>query len=260
MSDELRVSERDGVVVATLNRPERRNALSEPLMAALMDLADDLAGQPGRARALVLRGAGPAFCAGGDIGWFRDGLQNGGLDPGAVAAANRRYGTVLSALDRLPVPVIAAVHGAAMGGGVGLACVADVTLAAPEAVFSLTETTLGLTPAQICAFVVDRIGAHQARRLMLTAARLPAEAAREVGLVDEVAEDLDAALDRVLRQVRRCAPEANALTKALIADTLSGPRDAVLDRAAEQFAGAMAGAEARAGVSAFLGKAAPPWA
>jgi isohexenylglutaconyl-CoA hydratase len=94
---------------------------------------------------------------------------------------------------------------------------------------------------------------------MLTAARLTAAQAREVALVDEVAEDLDAALARVLRRIGRCAPGANALTKALVADAVAGEREGVLDRAAEQFAGAMLGAEARAGVSAFLAKETPPW-
>ncbi|AXQ31836.1 enoyl-CoA hydratase/isomerase family protein [Solimonas sp. K1W22B-7] len=260
--DDLLLDERAGVLTVTLNRPERRNALSATLINSLQQLATYARQNHGTLRAVVLRGAGGVFCAGGDIKDFRSVSQNGVSDARQIAAHNRTYGTLLSALDRLPQVVIAAVEGAAMGGGVGLASIADITLATADARFSLTETTLGLPPAQISPFVVARVGAHQARRLMLTAARFDAATAAALGLVDEVLADsiaLDRAIERVLAQVLRCAPGANAMTKNLVHAAATTPLDELLDTAAAQFAAAMLGAEARDGVSAFISKGHPSW-
>jgi isohexenylglutaconyl-CoA hydratase len=262
LSDVL-VQEHDGVLHVTLNRPDRRNALSATVLESLQRIADHVQTRCGELRAVVIRGAGGVFCAGGDIKDFRNVFQDGEVDRSAITAGNRSYGTLLSRLDRLPVPVVAAVEKAAMGGGVGLACIADITIATADTVFSLTETTLGLPPAQIAAFVVDRIGTHQARRLMLTAARVDAAQAARIGLADIVVPDaaaLDAAIDDTLTHIRRCAPGANAMTKTLVCETKTRPRADLLDYAADRFADAMLDHEAHEGVSSFLQKRAPTWA
>ncbi|WP_248492323.1 enoyl-CoA hydratase/isomerase family protein [Tsukamurella sp. PLM1] len=239
----------------TLNRPEQRNALSDEVLSAL----DRITQAPlDGVRAVVIRGNGTAFCAGGDIKQFARDLQS--ADPATIAAYNRRFGTILQRLTRAPVPVIAAIHGAAMGGGMGFAAAADITLATADTAFSLTETTLGLVPAQICPFVVDRLGAHTARRLMLTAARFRAPEAYRLGLVDEVVDDLDAAVDTLVDRIRRCAPGANALTKRLVTDCTSVDMTTVLDDAARLFGKVMLSAEARTGVDAFLSGGSPGWA
>lgn len=255
METDVLVTERNDVLFVTLNRPDRRNALSDAVLDRLLDLTGTMRGD---LRAVVIRGAGGIFCAGGDIKQFKAALQ--GAPAADIARYNRRYGTVLRNLDELPVPVIAAVEGAAIGGGMGLAAIADVTIAERQAKFSLTETTLGLPPAQICAFVVARIGAHQARRLMLTAARFGADEAARIGLVDEVTDDVDAAIDAVLDRVRRCGPAANAMTKRLVAAMAEHSLDAFLDHAADAFAKAMLAPEAREGVQAFLDNRKPVWA
>lgn len=165
---DLSVTDEGGVLHMTLNRPENRNALSEAVVEGITKVCAHVEADRGRFRALILRGAGGVFCAGGDIKGFRQVFQDGG-DPAAIAASNRRYGTLLELIDNLPLLVVAGVDGAAMGGGVGLAAVADLVIATADSKFSLTETTLGLPPAQIAPFVVARTGRHAARRLMLTA-------------------------------------------------------------------------------------------
>lgn len=255
------ITEDDGVLTVTLNRSHARNALSEAALDVLEAALADVLRRAGEVRVVVFRGAGGTFCAGGDLKAFRDGFQTES-DPDTTARMNRRLGTLLTALDRLPAVVIAAVEGAAMGGGVGLATVADVTIATADARFSMTETTLGLPPAQISPFVVARVGAHQARRLMLTAAVLDATEAAGVGLVDTVvadAESLDREIARVTAAVRRCAPLANAMSKTLVHRVAEVPHEALLDEAARLFAEALLGAEARAGVQAFVDRRPAPW-
>lgn len=216
----------------------------------------------GSLRALVLRGSGGVFCAGGDIKAFRQSFQGTG-DAEAIATANRRYGALLERIDNLPLLVIAAVEGAAMGGGVGLAAAADLVIATSDTKFSLSETTLGLPPAQIAPFVTARVGRHVARRLMLTAYRFDAQIAASFGLADSVVSDsdkLDSAIDGALELVRRCAPEANAMTKSLVNAAASMALGEVLDHSAVRFAEAMLGSEAKQGVSAFLNRSKPSWA
>ncbi len=254
MQDDILVEERDGALFVTLNRPDRRNALTDVVLDGLLALTETM--RPGL-RAIVIRGAGGIFCAGGDIRQFQSILQ--GAEVREIAAYNRRYGEILKRLCEVPVPVVAAVEGAAMGGGIGLASVADITIASSDVKFSLPETTLGLPPAQICAFVVARIGPHQARRLMLTAARFDAAEAVAIGLVDEIVDDMDAGIASILARIRRCAPGANAMTKQLVGAVAQRPLDQLLDDAADLFGEAMLGDEAREGVQAFLDTRKPAW-
>ena len=262
----LLISESGGVLTVTLNRPERRNAINDQMLTELTELGEQLGDRVGEIRAVVLRGARGTFCAGGDLkGFHATHVTTDHVDPtvrAQLAASNRGYGAVLDTWDRLPQVLIAAVEGAAMGGGVGLACIADVTIADADATFSTTETSLGLIPAQIAAFVVGRVGGPNARRLMLTGARITGRQAHGLGLVDIVADDalpMAAALASVLAAVRRCAPQANAVTKAIIHNALAQPRDDVLDDAAWRFADCLLGAEAQAGVAAFVGRREPWW-
>lgn len=254
--------DRDGVLHVTINRPELRNPLSAAVISGIEDALAYVLDRPSQVRALVLRGAGGIFCAGGDLKELKAVLKNGGVERSALVANSRRAGALFAALDRLPAVVIAAVEGAAMGGGVGLAAVADVTLATVDTRFALTETSLGILPAQISPFVVARIGQHHARALTLTAARIDAEQAYRIGLVDRVVADaaaLDAAVEDAVAQVRRCAPRANTEAKSLLHLTSVTPLDDLLDIAAEKFADALLGDEAREGVQAFLAKGTPRW-
>lgn len=262
-TETLLLSLERGVLHITLNRPERKNAMNGRLLDELIEVLELV---DGKTRAVVLRGAGGTFCAGADIKDMASGQPSVPSTPAqaqtAVAQANRRFGTVSSRANALAQPVVGVIEGAAMGGGFGLVCVTDVALCHRDARFGLPETGLGLIPAQIAPFVVQRIGLTQARRLALTGARFDGVEAQRLGIVHEVydtTEALDAALDHVLERIRRCAPGANRATKALIREI--GDRDLsdVLDRAADAFAAASLGDEGREGILSFVQKRAPSW-
>jgi len=177
--------ERDGHVLrVTLARPERRNAFDAALIAELTEAFADV----GDARAVVLAGAGQSFCAGADVDWQRSAIDLSYEEN--VEDALRLY-RMCETIDRCSAPVIARVHGYALGGGSGLAACADVALAAPDAVFGFSEVKLGIIPAVISPFVLPKIGAH-ARRYFLTGERFDAETALRIGLIEEIADDLDA--------------------------------------------------------------------
>ncbi|PJI49898.1 MAG: enoyl-CoA hydratase [Pseudomonas sp.] len=252
--------ERDGGVLhVTLNRPDSRNAMSlamvSELRAVLAAVRDDRG-----VRAIVLRGAGGHFCAGGDI---KDMAGARAAGPDAYAALNRAFGGLLEEAQAQPQVLVAVLEGAVLGGGFGLACVSDIAITAADAQFGLPETSLGILPAQIAPFVVKRIGLTQARRLALTAARFDGREALRLGLVHlcaDSAENLAEQLVQSLEQVRRCAPGANAATKALLLATESEALGPLLDDAARQFAAAVTGAEGAEGTMAFVQKRKPNWA
>src|ERR1700704_4344107 len=201
--------ERDGAVLrVTLARPERRNAFDAQLIADLTAAFTNV----GDARAVVLAGEGQSFCAGADVDWQRSAIDLS-LEEN-VEDALRLY-RMCEKIDSCPAPVIARVHGYALGGGSGLAACADVAIAAPDAVFGFSEVKLGIIPAVISPFVLPKIGAH-ARRYFLTGERFDAETALRIGLVEEVAADLDAAVDPMLSELLSAGPEAGRAAKRLV--------------------------------------------
>jgi len=244
-----------------LNDPATRNALTEPLVAALAQ-AVARAQQDPSLRVVVLQGQGGSFCAGGSLGGFASQIGQP-LAPGAddpLVGMNRAYGELLQALAALPQVLIAAVDGAAMGGGLGLVCCADVVLASDRAVFATPEVTLGVVPAQIAPFVQARLGEGAARRWLLSGRKHSAAEALAVGLVQQVvaADSLDAAVAAEAAQFQAAAPGAVAATKRLLAQGRSVP-NALLDAAALAFAQALRGPEAAAGLQAFAARRSPPW-
>jgi isohexenylglutaconyl-CoA hydratase len=257
----LLLRRRHDVLFATLHQPKTRNALSPEVVAELAEVIG-LAESDPAVRALVLRGSQGFFCAGGNVGSFQarlDADTAGGEDP--VAARNREFGRFMQHLAVLPVPVIAAVEGAAMGGGMGLACAADIVLATRDARFALSETSLGIIPAQIAPFVVARVGHRIARRLGLSAERVSGDTALRLGLVDELAAD-GAALDDLLAlwlgRVGACGPLANRVLKPLLQRCGRESDESLLDDAARQFAGCMR-SEGAEGIAAFREKRAASW-
>ena len=250
-------------LTVTLNRPDARNAMSlamvEELMAVFGAVADNV-----DVRAIVLRGAGGHFCAGGDIKDMAGARQQAaGGDKDAFFKLNRRFGEMITLANQQPQVVIALLEGAVLGGGFGLACVSDVAIARSDAQFGLPETGLGVIPAQIAPFVVQRIGLTQARRLALTGARFDGSEALKLGIVHEaVADDtaMDSALNRTLTAVRRCAPRANRQTKSLVLGVGEQPLETLLDQAATDFAAAVSSAEGQEGTMAFVQKRLPQWA
>lgn len=257
----LQYERRGSFWFARLNRPDKRNALSEDLITALMLLCDDV-GADLDARALVLWGAGGHFCAGADFGRFLElmsGERGAGVDP--IVTHNRGFGAMLERIAALPVPTIAVVRGAAMGGGCGLAATCDHVVAAEDAVFAMPEVTLGVAPAQIAPFVTRRIGATGARWSMLTAARLTAHAALAAGLADRVvpAVELSSAVRATLEALAAAEPSALRATKRIVHRSAHGSLPETLDDAAREFAALLRHGAAREGIAASRERRAPQW-
>lgn len=250
-----------GVWTITLNRPESRNAMSLQMVSELRSVLAAAQAAAG-ARALVLRGAGGHFCSGGDIRDMAAAQGREAAAPGALAEVNAAFGELCVAFASTGLAVVAVVEGTVMGGGFGLACVADVVLATPSASFRLPETSLGVVPAQIAPFLVERLGYAEARRLAVTGARLDARTALALRLVHELhdASKLDEALSRVLGDILHCAPNALAATKALLARARFEAPARLVDHAAEVFARSALGPEGSEGTAAFLQKRKPSWA
>lgn len=254
--------QKGGVLYLTLNRPEKRNAMSLDMVSALQTALIHTADNDD-VRAIVIRGAEGHFCAGGDISDMAQARQAAMAgDTNSFKAMNRQFGTLLSQVNEQPQTVICVTEGAVLGGGVGLACVADITLSSNEAQFGLPETTLGVIPAQIAPFLVQRIGLTNTRYLALTGARFKGDEAAHLGIAHKAVpqEKLDALLANTLKQVLRCAPNANRTTKALLHNTLNQPITQVLDEAATAFSAAVQSPEGAEGTLAFMQKRLPIWA
>jgi len=243
----LRIERDEDVLRITLSRPESRNAFDAALIAELSEAFVDV----GTARAVVLSGEGPSFCAGADVEWMR---ASADLDREANVADANALRRMLDAIDGCPAPVVARVHGHALGGGVGLVAVADVVLADPGTVFAFSEVKLGIVPAVISPFALRKIGESAARRYFVTGERFDAETALRIGLVHEVTSDLAAALTRLLAELRTAGPRAARHAKRLVLDRPDGPETA--QRIAER----RTSEEGQEGLRAFLERRRPAWA
>jgi len=212
--------ERDGDLLrVTLTRPERRNAFDAALIAELTDAFADV----GDARAVMLAGEGPSFCAGADVDWMRASAE---LSYEENVEDARRLRAMLVAIDECPAPVVCRVHGHALGGGAGLVACADIVMSARDAVFAFSEAKLGIIPAVISPFALAKIGPSWARRYFVTGERFDAETAQRIGLVHEVADDVDTALERVLAELTSAGPEAARHAKRLVLDRPDGEETA----------------------------------
>jgi len=256
--ENLLVERRERVAVVTLNRPEIRNAFDDGLISSLSRTLRDLESDDS-VRAVVLAGAGPAFCAGADLNWMK---RMAGYSYEQNLADARALAGMLKALDRMSKPTIARVHGAAFAGGVGLVAACDIAIGTPQAEFALTEAKLGLSPATISPYVVRAIGERAARRYFLTAERFDAAEAQRLGLLSAVvpAETLDAAIDALLGHLSQGGPGALAAIKDLIRAVSCGPVDeAMIEDTAKRIAEIRVSVEGREGVASFLEKRKPSW-
>jgi methylglutaconyl-CoA hydratase len=246
-----------GVLRVALNRPDVRNAFDEELISALTALARDAAQDP-TLRAVVLSGAGPTFCAGADLSWMMKSVAYSRQDNLRDAEDLAR---MLELLDSLPLPLVGRVHGAALGGGVGLVAVCDIVIAADDTVFAFSETKLGILPAVISPYVIAKIGVSAARELFLTGARFDAGRARELGLVHKLvpAASLDETVNAYLREILMSAPTAIAAAKDLIKE-VQGMRPAeVIGVTTSRIAEQRVSADGQEGMRAFLEKRKPKW-
>jgi methylglutaconyl-CoA hydratase len=249
---------RDGpVATVTLCRPEVRNAFNEEVIALLAQAFMALRDQEGL-RVVVLQGEGPTFCAGADLEWMRRAAS-------WSEEENRRDALALASMLRLvatfPRPVVARVQGGAYGGGVGLIAAVDLAIAAEDAQFAFTEVRLGLAPATISPYVIEKIGPAWARRLFLTGEPISARRAYELGLLYRIVPpaELDAAVAETVRAILQGGPQAQAACKELVARVAADPSPQVDEYTSRLIAQLRAGEEGREGVQAFLEKRAPRW-
>jgi methylglutaconyl-CoA hydratase len=242
----LRIERDPPVLRVTLARPERRNAFDASLIAELTDAFADV----GDARVVVLAGDGPSFSAGADVEWMRSSVELSYEENVEDALRLRR---MLDAIDGCPAPVVTRVQGHALGGGCGLVACSDIAIAAREAVFAFSEVKLGIVPAVISPFALGKIGAGAARRYFVTGERFDAETALRIGLVQEVADDLDAATERVVSELLSAGPEAARAAKELA----RRPRSP--EETAARIAARRTSPEGQEGLRAFLEKRPPSW-
>jgi methylglutaconyl-CoA hydratase len=245
-SEALRVEREGDVLQVTLARPDRRNAFDAALIA---ELTDAFAGV-GDARAVLLAGEGPSFCAGADVEWQRAAIDLSYDDN--VEDAMRLY-AMMEAIDSCPAPVVARVQGYALGGGSGLVSCCDVAIASPDAVFGFSEVRLGIIPAVISPFVFAKIGRSAARRYFLSGERFGADEALRIGLVHEIADDLDAVVGSLVEALLAGGPEAVRAAKQLIREQPAGRE------LGEIAAARRTSSEGQEGLRAFLERRPASW-
>jgi methylglutaconyl-CoA hydratase len=242
----LRV-ERDGRILrVTLAKPERRNAFDAELISELREAFSDV----GDARVVLLAGEGESFCAGADIEWQRSAID---LSYDENVEDAMRLFAMMKAIDDCPAPVVARIQGYALGGGSGIAAAVDIGIAAEDAVFGFSEVKLGIVAAVISPFVLPKLGESAARRYFLTGERFDAQTALRIGLVHEVAADLDGAVERVVGELLTSGPQAVREAKRLIRLRPQG------EETAQLAARLRAGDEGQDGLRAFLERRKPSW-
>ncbi len=254
----LNVENKAGVAWVTLNRPEVRNAFDDALIASLRKSFAEIE-EDRSVRVVVLAGSGTAFCAGADLNWMKRMAAYGREENLADA---RALADMLAALDRLPQPTIARVHGAAFAGGTGLVASCDMAIGTPEAKFCFSEAKLGLSPATISPYVLRAIGERAARRYFLSAEVFGAEEALRIGLLTVLvpAGELDATIEGLLQHLLAGGPQAHAAIKELIRAVAGRPVDAALAAdTARRIAELRVSPEGREGIASFLEKRKASW-
>ena len=259
MPESIELVEAPPVVTIKLSRPEIHNAFDDRMIGELADAFGALR-ERGDVRVVVLRGAGKSFSAGADIDWMR---RTKDYSQEANERDARAMAAMFRAIRECPLPTVARVQGAAIGGGTGLVAACDIAIAAQRAVFAFSEARLGLIPAVISPLVIERIGVTAARRFMLTGARFDARTAAEISLIAEVVEDeaqLDERVDATVQALLKCGPAAVAACKELICAVAHRPPEEVIDDVSRRIAVLRVSDEGQEGLSAFLEKRSPNWA
>jgi methylglutaconyl-CoA hydratase len=254
----LQIETGDGVATVWMNRPERHNAFDETLIGELRDAVVRLDADS-TVRVIVLGGRGRSFSAGADLGWMRRAAAYS-VDENLRDA--RALAAMLRAIDRARKPTLARIHGAALGGGTGLACACSIAVASTDASFATTEVKFGIVPATIGPYVMRAIGERMASRYFVTAERFDAHEARRIGMVHDVCapDELDARVRGIVDSVLAGGPLAQAVAKDLVRSLVHRPiDDAVIEETAQCIAALRATPEAKEGVGAFLDKREPAW-
>jgi methylglutaconyl-CoA hydratase len=254
----LNVDKQGGVARVTLNRPELRNAFDDLLITELRKALRDIESDRS-VRVMVLAGNGPAFCAGADLNWMK---RMAGYGYGENLADATALAEMLAALDRMPKPTIARVHGPVFAGGTGLVAACDIAVGTPEAKFCLSEAKLGLSPATISPYVIRAMGERNARRYFLTAEVFDAEEAHRIGMLSTLvaSSELDATIDELIKNLLAGGPQAHARIKDLIRAVARRPvDDALVADTAKRIAEIRVSPEGKEGIASFLEKRKPSW-
>jgi methylglutaconyl-CoA hydratase len=254
----LLVEKKDGIARVTLDRPDVRNAFDDSLISRLREAFSDIE-KDNSVRVLVLAGNGPAFCAGADLNWMK---RMAGFGYEQNLADARALADMLAALDRMPKPTIARVHGPAFAGGTGLVAACDIAVGTPEAKFCFSEAKLGLSPSTISPHVMRAIGERAARRYFLTAEIFDAAEAERIGLLTIFVEKevIDKTIDGLLEHLLAGGPEAHAKIKDLVRAVAGRPADdALVAETAKRIAEIRVSPEGKEGIASFLDKRKPSW-
>jgi len=247
-----------GVATLTINRPDKHNAFDEKLIAELATTFDEVRANSS-VRVMVLASEGRSFSAGGDLDWM---IRMGDYNRDENIRDANTLASMLHKLNYLPVPTIARVQGAAMGGGAGLVCCCDIAIASSRANFAFSEAKLGLIPATISPYVLQSIGAQAARRYFLTAERFDAKRAYDLGMVSEVVDEaeLDNKINELLQIILINSAEAVKAAKQMIFAVEGKPVTGdIMQMTSESIADIRASEEGKEGLSAFLEKRKPSW-
>src|SRR5262245_7752062 len=254
----LKIEIEKNVAFVVLDRPDVHNAFNDELVQRLTEAFNELGGRA-EIRVIVLCANGKSFCAGADLNWMKRMVQYSHEENLADAQA---VGRMFLAIAKCPKPVIARVHGAALGGGAGLVAACDIGIAIESVQFGFTEVKLGIIPAIISPFVIAKIGPGRAREFFVTGERFLAPVAMSMGLIQHVVsheQDLDALVESKISQILTSAPCAIAAAKELVFGVTGQPLEKSLEYAAESIARSRAGTEGQAGMKAFLERQRPPW-
>jgi methylglutaconyl-CoA hydratase len=252
----LKVEKKDGIARVTLDRPDVRNAFDDALIKLLHESFVSL-GEDKAIRVVILAGNGPAFCAGADLNWMKR-MARYGYDENLADA--QALAQMLAALDRLPKPTIARVHGPVFAGGTGLVAACDIAVGTPQAKFCLSEAKLGLSPATISPYVIRAMGEQNARRYFLTAEVFDADEALRIGMLSMLVSDLDKAIESLVSHLLAGGPEAHAKIKDLIRAVAGRPADdALAAETAKRIAEIRVSPEGKEGIASFLEKRKAAW-
>jgi len=252
----IQLSVDSGVATVSLNRPEKRNAVSFALVGELLAALDEI--EQSSAQVVILTGAGKAFCAGLDLDELKNLL---GKTQDENVQDSSRMGRIFRRIYDFPLPTIAAVNGAAIAGGTGFATMCDFTLAVPEAKFGYTEVRIGFVPAIVSSMLVWQVGHKIARDLLLTGRLFDAAEAHRYGLVNEVVEPerLMIRAREIAAQLMENSPSSVRATKRLINGFIAGQLDLQIGQAVQDNARIRSTADFREGVTSFLEKRKPRW-
>ncbi|KZL17945.1 putative enoyl-CoA hydratase [Pseudovibrio axinellae] len=256
------VAQKDSWLTITLNQPEKRNPLTGEVIADISRVLREVSSNRS-VRGITFTGAGGVFCAGGDLKSFQQVMAGGEKAEAIAQEISMEAAEFFGVIANQPQATVALVEGAAMAGGLGMACACDFVVATQDAKFAFTETRIGLPPAQIAQYVTKRLGYQNAKKLLVLASKLTGEQACEAGLVDVAvanAAELKEAEAGIMQQVMSCAPGAIAATKRIVEQTLFLEQEQLRQSAADYFAKAIVGEEGQEGVKSFLQKRKPTWA